>query len=315
MPTTRESTLLLLWNLELTTTLCISFTLAPSLLTKEDLFPILETFVEQPEGLFLTASFFNHSCCGNASWSGDWNDTIFVRARSDIKAGEEVLIPYCDVGSKLRSQTLKRKLDSGRCACELCVMDKLEGKANVQRRLELVKAQRKVDSFRSNGKISQESATFRSLQIIEDLQETYAPTRGVVRPAMRHSWLSLLNFRSPTTPFDQHLVEDQYLVSAIRCIGGVVTQDGEKFTLSVAPFCYVKEIIKQMMDYAAYSDKVGVYPWAANVAMEMDRLHMGSFTNDATFLRRFDVSPEAQELIRAFLEWLSFSSSRFPLLY
>jgi hypothetical protein len=251
----------------------IRFTLAPSLIEKDDTFQVLETFVEQPEGLFLTASFFNHSCCGNASWSSI-NDTIFVRARTDIKAGEEVLIPYCEVGSKLRAQTLKRKLDSGRCDCEICVMDKLEGKMNVQRRLELVKAQRKIDS-RSYDNPPSASVVKRTQQIVKDLEATYAPTRGIFRPAMRHSWLSLNKFPPPITPSPLELLMegDEYLFSAIRCIGGVTTWQGQELFVSCVPFCYVKEMIQHVAEYSLLSTHAR--PWMT-VAMEMDRLHTGS---------------------------------------
>ncbi|KAH9991316.1 hypothetical protein F4779DRAFT_609683 [Xylariaceae sp. FL0662B] len=85
------------------------------------------------DGVFPRASRFNHSCDPNAVYSNDWQPGYWLaRASRNIKAGDEVTIPYIPiVASRERRQIT---LSSGwgfQCLCDMC-----EGNEDYEKELE-----------------------------------------------------------------------------------------------------------------------------------------------------------------------------------
>lgn len=76
-------------------------------------------------GLFVKASYINHSCLGNCrrSFIGDF---IVVTASGNLKKGTELVMPYMSAMSKTQKnmdETLQRSWGF-KCACELCCAER-----------------------------------------------------------------------------------------------------------------------------------------------------------------------------------------------
>lgn len=76
-------------------------------------------------GLFRYASAFNHSCAANARVSR-YARCVAIRARSDIKAGAEVTIPYFppDGPERMRAEMCKTHFGTPDCVCDDCAAER-----------------------------------------------------------------------------------------------------------------------------------------------------------------------------------------------
>ncbi|KAI9339374.1 hypothetical protein BDR26DRAFT_803228, partial [Obelidium mucronatum] len=85
--------------------------------------------------LFLQSSLINHSCLYNATWR-NFGDVQVIRALNDIPAGTEISVSYVVDGEYLeREKNLVHFFPPGeQCSCELCVMDRAEGKTCLKNR-------------------------------------------------------------------------------------------------------------------------------------------------------------------------------------
>ncbi|TQD87401.1 hypothetical protein C1H46_027062 [Malus baccata] len=74
-------------------------------------------------GLWVLASFINHSCVPNARRM-HIGDYVMVHASRDVKAGEEITFAYFDVLSPLEKRNESCKTWGFRCNCKRCKFEK-----------------------------------------------------------------------------------------------------------------------------------------------------------------------------------------------
>lgn len=78
---------------------------------------------EESSGIWLHASYMNHSCLPNTirAFIGDM---MIVRATRDIKAGEEILTPYLPATTRFPQRKEKLGLRGFECDCPLCQLER-----------------------------------------------------------------------------------------------------------------------------------------------------------------------------------------------
>ncbi|KAF2163267.1 hypothetical protein M409DRAFT_26311 [Zasmidium cellare ATCC 36951] len=90
-------------------------------------------------GVWLTSSFINHDCIGNAARSFI-GDIMVIRATKDLNKGDEILMRYKnsedDIESFQKSMLSAWKF---KCSCALCVAEAKTPEPQRQRRLQLIK--------------------------------------------------------------------------------------------------------------------------------------------------------------------------------
>lgn len=130
-----------------------------------------------PNTLYLLPSLLNHSCVGNAR-ARAFADVLVVRAAARIGAGEEVTVPYVAPERPYaeRADALKRFLGDAGCGCRLCEMDRADGAEALRRREDV------VASMPSTALFQEPLASLEKWEA--DLNATYAPGRGALRPAL-----------------------------------------------------------------------------------------------------------------------------------
>eukprot|EP01103_Thecamoeba_quadrilineata_P009955 TRINITY_DN2045_c0_g1_i2.p1 TRINITY_DN2045_c0_g1~~TRINITY_DN2045_c0_g1_i2.p1 ORF type:complete len:379 (+),score=61.44 TRINITY_DN2045_c0_g1_i2:535-1671(+) len=73
-------------------------------------------------GLYPIAAFCNHSCASNASWDFGKTNSLRLKAKEDIEAGQEITISYIDtknLSTRERRERLRRAY-LFECGCRLC---------------------------------------------------------------------------------------------------------------------------------------------------------------------------------------------------
>ncbi|KAJ8605982.1 hypothetical protein MRB53_041275 [Persea americana] len=93
-------------------------------------------------GVWLTSSFVNHDCIGNAARSFT-GDVMVIRATKDLKKGDEILMRYKNSDDDIESFQ-KSMLSSWKftCSCALCTAEAKTPEPQRQRRLQLIKEAR-----------------------------------------------------------------------------------------------------------------------------------------------------------------------------
>ena len=126
-------------------------------------------------GIWITPSYINHGCFGNAcrSFIGDM---MIVRATGDIARDEEIIMPYRIAGSDIeKSGKLLKKTWGFECDCSVCVA---ESKTPVAQRKKRQKVLREVSSFLLAHKLTQQyrpgdAVVNRATQLYKDLEKAY----------------------------------------------------------------------------------------------------------------------------------------------
>ena len=126
-------------------------------------------------GIWITPSYINHGCFGNAcrSFIGDM---MIIRAISDISRDEEITMPYRIAGSDIeKSGKLLKKTWGFDCDCAVCVA---ESKTPVPQRRQRQKLLREVSSLLLAHKLTKEyrprdAVVSRATQLYKDLEQAY----------------------------------------------------------------------------------------------------------------------------------------------
>lgn len=94
---------------------------------------------DQACGLWKAASYANHSCLPNATWS--WvGDLLVLRATRPIEDGEKVTISYLQSSANPKSRRQRLNDEYGfTCSCALCVADASASTEDIALREEMVK--------------------------------------------------------------------------------------------------------------------------------------------------------------------------------
>ncbi|OWA51121.1 hypothetical protein BV898_15618 [Hypsibius exemplaris] len=104
---------------------------------------------EDGSALFVSASYFNHSCIPNAIY----NDVVVFHVFKPVACGEEVTVAY--EGESAEPFTARKKNYQARgflCNCQLCQLDQAEPEGERKARDALIAAERELlDPYRKNG--------------------------------------------------------------------------------------------------------------------------------------------------------------------
>ncbi|CAF0734397.1 unnamed protein product [Brachionus calyciflorus] len=144
-------------------------------------------FVKEPildnSGVWFIPSFFNHSCIGNTVRIF-FSDFVIIYTKRDIKEGEELTLSYLPLKS-YEEREKKLQQYGFKCRCELCELDRKDGKL-LKKREEMLK---NID------KLKEKYDSKKWLNLIEKIRETYKERDKykyeLIRPVMYLS-ISLL---------------------------------------------------------------------------------------------------------------------------
>lgn len=197
-------------------------------------------------GLWLTTSYVNHACNGNAMRSF-MGDVMILRATRDISKGEEILMPYrLPNADNAVTQSELEKIWGFKCDCQLC---QTEAKAPPSQRRQRSQTVKEAEEVLSSSPISaSKQAVKKSMARVERLMEkleksydadTYEkqPRLALVPPGL---WLC----KAYACHGDWEKVK-QSSFSLLRNLGYVTTAsgDGKKLSLDRAHCLLVDDAI------------------------------------------------------------------------
>ena len=142
------------------------------------------TDMYEPAALHLFPSLFNHACFANAV-RYSLGDVMVMRANEDISCGTELTVAYAGGGNHLtRGQSLARYLGHQKCDCKYCTLDKADGDEACQKREKILSDHTDAkEALIRRGVSSSSSSLEASLtDCIKDVENTYGPGRGTLRP-------------------------------------------------------------------------------------------------------------------------------------
>lgn len=154
-------------------------------------------------GVWITASYINHDCAGNASRSFI-GDLMIVTATKDIAKGTEITMPYrAAEGDNTKTQEALKKGWKFKCGCYICTAEANTGGSQASRRRQLVaEAEALMQTYRL-------SATFRpskgiiakAQKLYNQLEATYNKTlfERIPRLGLIDLGLWLLNVQPPNS--------------------------------------------------------------------------------------------------------------------
>ncbi|CEI62419.1 hypothetical protein FVEN_g4961 [Fusarium venenatum] len=148
-------------------------------------------------GLWVRASYINHSCIPNAK-KDFIGDLILFRATRGIASGEEITHTYDESTSYEARQTAFRKTWNFECRCPLCIVQKEE--SDTLQRLR-IQAEDKANRFaESNDPACASRVLVRKGKMLRKaLEETYDEQRyrGLPRPSLAtiDEWLRISSYR------------------------------------------------------------------------------------------------------------------------
>ncbi|KAL8713675.1 MAG: hypothetical protein Q9220_002201 [cf. Caloplaca sp. 1 TL-2023] len=151
-------------------------------------------------GIFIKASYINHSCCSNArrSFIGDMQ---IVRATRNIPAGSEIFFWYAVPGPSHTYEKTQEKLENWgfQCACAMCQQSKKTKKNVLSRRLALLK-----DFEAAFGDRTIAADLPQAERLLEAIEKTYsAPAKDVPRLALWEHYLLLTRIYSSKNQQDK----------------------------------------------------------------------------------------------------------------
>ncbi len=128
----------------------------------------------QAKGLWVHASFLNHSCVANTMRSF-LGDLLISRATRDIKEGEEIFQQYVPVKNTVDARNKQFKEGWGfECGCALCTGEKRSPAAKLVRRQELLEAVEKLCDKQLPGRELIPDAKIRSVdRLTKQLEEAH----------------------------------------------------------------------------------------------------------------------------------------------
>ncbi|KAI5480858.1 TPR and SET domain containing protein [Pseudohyphozyma bogoriensis] len=180
--------------------------------------------IHAPSSLYHTASFLNHSCIGNISYSF-LADVIFFRARLPIKEGEELVDSYVDSLEGIKRR--KDKLDKHGfvCQCELCEWDRGDGEGQCERREELATELEALTDLIHGQKKPAEPHIEAMKRLVAEIDATYATSRPRLRPALYPAKRLLAQtLATMGRPEDAIALE----VEALEALGAVFGSESDK---------------------------------------------------------------------------------------
>ncbi|UKZ86806.1 uncharacterized protein TrAFT101_002631 [Trichoderma asperellum] len=136
-----------------------------------------KTDLDQSTGIWLQASYSNHSCLPNAT-RAFIGDMMVVRAARDIPAGGEIFMGYGALEKPFAERQKRLKNSYGfECDCDLCRAEAKVQKATMDKRARLCK---EIDSFLSANEVTNRNQfTFsaakkaRAKKLLGEIRETY----------------------------------------------------------------------------------------------------------------------------------------------
>lgn len=97
------------------------------------------SYAHAPSSLYGLPSYMNHSCVGNVSYSF-LADVLFLRARTKVRRGDELLDSYVDALGRYEDRTKVIERHGFVCDCELCREERADGTVVREKRRGLCEA-------------------------------------------------------------------------------------------------------------------------------------------------------------------------------
>ncbi len=188
-------------------------------------FPKLER--EEPDrscGLYIKASYINHSCYSNAQRSFI-GDVLILRASRNIAAGQEILFwytpPKADHSYQERQENLRSW--SFHCSCEICKHD--EGLSNKKRK----KRAAFLEEFDTAEKhVVGEAGLANIERLLAAIEQTYTvPAASVPRLSLRYPYLGLARIYTSIQEPERTITTAWKVLAAL---GFVVKRDTSSIT-------------------------------------------------------------------------------------
>ncbi|KAL8279294.1 hypothetical protein RQP46_008331 [Phenoliferia psychrophenolica] len=150
--------------------------------------------------LFVRASLINHACAGSAFWQ-IFGDTIVVRARTSIKAGDEIFVPYVSPSAPSSDRVLKKHFPTAPCTCALCEGDRIDGPNNLKSRKKILERIPILQTSLRESYGRQRGPTPKDLRdtqaLVKDLEGTYSSGR---QPQLRLDLSQAYHLLAEATP-------------------------------------------------------------------------------------------------------------------
>ncbi|GAA5893997.1 hypothetical protein JCM6882_007954 [Rhodosporidiobolus microsporus] len=189
-------------------------------------------------GLFLAASFFNHSCAPNALWI-PLGDLFVVRARTSIRAGQEVYLPYTSASTPfhMRKTVLGSHFESSGCNCPRCAADAADGPDNLERRVDLLNQVRPIYFQRDLQSL---------IRLVDALEKTYSPTRRFPKTELVEAYHDVAELVGIDTDAECRLA-NSYELKALSASGVVLKPKGNDFVVAEASFDATDQAIRLLV--------------------------------------------------------------------
>ncbi|KAL6897058.1 hypothetical protein GGI43DRAFT_106339 [Trichoderma evansii] len=189
--------------------------------------------LEQSTGIWLQASYSNHSCLPNAT-RAFIGDMMIVRAVRDIPAGGEIFMGYSPLGKPFDERQKRLKNSYGfECDCDLCRAEAKIQKATLDKRARLRK---EIDSFVSANVINNSNQfTFsavkkaRAKKLLGEIRETFPKAHFERLPRLDcmdiNFWVAKTAVGSPQQDLNKFL-------DVLRDLGYYINIQGRKVTVN-----------------------------------------------------------------------------------
>lgn len=181
-------------------------------------------------GIWITASYINHACDGNAirSFIGD---LMIVRATKDIPEGVEITMPYrmAEADNKETRKALE-KTWGFKCACELCVVEMKTGGSHASKRRQLLtEAEALLENNPQNARAQPPSKELmaKAQRLYDQLAATYDKTLFKAMPRLGLIDLGLWLINAQTKNANPKDVVDR-AIETLRNCGYVIEMKGRE---------------------------------------------------------------------------------------
>ncbi|KAL8293630.1 hypothetical protein RQP46_000331 [Phenoliferia psychrophenolica] len=213
-----------------------------------------------PIALFPFASLFNHACVANAvrATSGD---SMFIRSRRSIPAGDEIYISYATAAeAEERARQLAKHIPSG-CSCELCEAEEFDHELIVMARTTMAESGPGLMEIVREGSVESWGETYGLIQRqLANAAGTYRPDNPAhLKPALFELHLALAEhlLSYPTQKVPDNVADS--VLTALTCVGAVITVSFPPNVIDVvvkeAPYVFADKVIEAMtLSAKAYRD-------------------------------------------------------------
>lgn len=199
-------------------------------------------------GIWIQASYINHSCVANVSRSFV-GDMMIIRARCAIKKGEEILHTYVPAFDSPEKKKKAFKTMGFACKCELCKMQNAISEAEIQRRR---KALGQFEKFRQRALESEHEPTLANVHELRAIVKTILDTYG-----KREHCFQIIEAYEMLFGMNYHLKQYQDCVKDLKDLLKLITGTDIGDFDSFQPKLWFNDIITVMMQFTLVFKEMG----------------------------------------------------------